>query len=476
MGVIVRTNALDQNKAALAKDLGTLTRLWKRIEVEAPRGDGIRLLYSDQDLLLRVLRDHLDASIDEVLVDTDAAYDKADQYMRAFLPRSKTRLLRYAERAPLFERFDVEHLVDQIFERRAALPSGGSIVIDRTEALTAIDVNSGKATKAATQAETALATNLEAAVEVARQLRLRDIGGLVVVDFIDMRNPRAQRQVEKELKEAMKQDRARFTVDRISSNGLLEINRQRIQQALDRRTQVPCPACEGTGRIPAPETLTQSLLRRIEARASIAPIRGVRLSLAPEVAEALRDGRAAEIAALERQFAMRLEIVPTRRLQRHEQEFEWLDRDKSDLGPAPAWTETALPEEARWTSLGAGFALERERETPRPEPARAGRREGREEVGRRRGGRGRKERAGGERQRERGAPRRERAAGAARGGRKKQEPALADQGKPPAERPRRRRGRRRRGGPPGPSGPSAPSDQPSAPSLESAPPRDEPQP
>jgi ribonuclease E len=460
----------------------------------AGRGRGTKLLYSDQDLLLRALRDHLDASMDEVLVDTDAAYEKAEQYMLAFLPRSKTRLLRYAERAPLFERFDIEHLIDQIFERRAALPSGGSIVIDRTEALTAIDVNSGKATKAATQAETALTTNLEAAVEVARELRLRDIGGLVVVDFIDMRNPRAQRKVEKELKEAMKADRARFTVGRISPNGLLEINRQRIQQALDRRTQIPCPSCEGTGRIPAPETLTQSLLRRIEARASVAPIRAVRLTLSPEVAEALRDGRAAEVAALERQFDMRIEIQAQRRLQRHEQEFEWFDRDKSDPGPAPFWTETSLPEESRWTSLGVVFAGEAR--------AAAGvrgadRDDSGEDRGERRGRGGSEGRRGGARRREGASHRREPEAGGARragrrggaaGGRNRDRdrererdrnrPRAADA---PVDRPadaelaaesaapagaagetaarprsRRRRGRRRRGGNGGPADPNPP--------------------
>ena len=351
-GFIVRTNALDQNKAALARDLATLVRLWNRIAEEATRpakrGEERRLLYDDQDLLLRALRDHLDASMDEILVDSDAAYDRAEQYMRAFLPRSKTVLRRYAERAPMFERFDVEHQIDRIFERTAHLPTGGYIVIDRTEALTAIDVNSGKATKAATQAETALTTNLEAAREVARQLRLRDIGGLVVVDFIDMRSPKSQRRLEKEMKDAMKDDRARFSVGRISPNGLLEINRQRIQQSLDRRAQAPCAHCEGSGRVPAEETVFQQILRRIEARAAVAPIRAVKLALHPEVAEAFRQSRKRDIAALERQFGLRVEIQPTRRVAEHAPEFEWVDRDRNDPGPHPPWTETALTEEVRW--------------------------------------------------------------------------------------------------------------------------------
>jgi ribonuclease E len=351
-GFIVRTNALDQNKAALARDLATLVRLWKRIEEEAvreaPRGREKRLLYNDQDLLLRALRDHLDASMDEILVDTDGAYEKAEQYMHAFLPRSKTQLLRYAERAPLFERFNVEQQIDRIFERTASLPTGGYVVIDRTEALTAIDVNSGKATRAATQAETALQTNLEAAREVARQLRLRDIGGLVVVDFIDMRAPKSQRRVEKELRDAMNDDRARFTVGRISPNGLLEINRQRIQQSLDRRAQSACAVCEGTGRVPSLETVFQQLLRRIEARAAVAPIRGVKLSLHPDVAEAFRASRKKDIGEVERQFDLRVEVIPTRRVAEHAQEFEWLDRGPGNPGPGPAWTATEVPEERRW--------------------------------------------------------------------------------------------------------------------------------
>ncbi|HEY0784216.1 MAG TPA: Rne/Rng family ribonuclease, partial [Thermoanaerobaculia bacterium] len=218
-GVIVRTNALDQNKTALSRDLLALLRLWKRVQAAAVEGKGSRLLYSDQDLIVQALRDHLDSSIEEVLVDDDAAHAKARSYMQAFMPRAKTRLVRYAERLPLFSRYDLEPQINRIYERRVELPSGGSIVIDATEARVAIDVNSGRSTRAATQEETALHTNLEAAAEVARQLRMRDLGGLVVVDFIDMRAAKSQRRVEKELRDAMKADKARSTVGRISPNG-----------------------------------------------------------------------------------------------------------------------------------------------------------------------------------------------------------------------------------------------------------------
>jgi len=207
------------------------------------------------------------------------------------------------------------------------LPSGGSIVIDGTEALTAIDVNSGRSTRAATQEETALHTNLEAATEVARQLWLRDIGGLVVVDFIDMRASKNQRRVEKAMKDAMKSDKARSSVGRISPNGLLEINRQRIQQALQVRTHRPCPTCAGTGRLASPEMVTLSLLRRIEARASSGLVQGVRISLHPELADAMQNSRRQELAELEREFDLRIEVIAAAGLHRPEEQIEWFKRE-----------------------------------------------------------------------------------------------------------------------------------------------------
>ena len=333
-GVIVRTNALDQNKTAIGRDLAALLRLWKKVQAAALDGKGSRLLYSDQDLIVQSLRDHLDSSIEEVLVDDDAAFNKAQAYIEAFLPRAKIRLERYEERLPLFSRFDLEPQIDRIYDRRVELPSGGSIVIDGTEALTAIDVNSGRSTRAATQEETALHTNLEAATEVARQLWLRDIGGLVVVDFIDMRASKNQRRVEKALKDAMKADKARSSVGRISPNGLLEINRQRIQQALQVRTHRPCPTCAGTGRLASPEMVTLNLLRRIEARAASGLVRGVRISLHPELADAMQNSRRQELAELEREFDIHIEVIAAAGLHRPEEQIEWFKRERPAAPPA----------------------------------------------------------------------------------------------------------------------------------------------
>lgn len=395
-GVILRTNALGQTKTTLTRDLTALLRLWKRVQSAAIQGKGTRLLYTDQDLILQALRDYLDASIAEVLVDDDEAFRKAEAYVQAFMPRSKTRLVRYSERLPLFSRYDLEPQIDRIYERRVELPSGGSIVIDATEALTAIDVNSGRSTRAATQEETALHTNLEAAAEVARQLRLRDIGGIVVVDFIDMRSAKSQRRIEKELKDALKEDKARTTVGRISANGLLEVNRQRIQQALQLRTHRPCPTCNGVGSLASEEMVSLSILRRIEARAATGSIQGARISLHPELADALQNHYRRELSALEEEFDIEIEIIAAPGLHRHEERIEWQKRERparsaKQAKPVPvileAW-DLALPEGEEDEDLD-----EVEDQEEKPEAA--------EEAGaekrrrRRRGGRKRNKKVGG---------------------------------------------------------------------------------
>lgn len=325
-GFIIRTNALDQTKATLTRDFNSLLRLWKSIQAEAKNGRGPRLLNSEHDILVRVLRDYLDAGITEVLIDSEEAYERAGEYVRSFMPRGKTKLIHYDERMPLFSKYDIETQIARVFERSVKLKSGGSIVIDRTEALIAIDVNSGKSNKAGTQEETALNTNLEAAEEIARQLRLRDIGGLIVVDFIDMRSSKSQARVEKTMRDAMKTDKARSTVGRISENGLLEINRQRLQQALTLRSHRLCPTCEGTGRIASPEMVGLNLLRKIEAKAAEGGFSRVRIQLHPELADAFQNGRRQEISRLERDFDMRVEVIASNRLHRPEQEIEWFAR------------------------------------------------------------------------------------------------------------------------------------------------------
>lgn len=330
-GVIVRTNALGQTKTALSRDMNALLRLWKRISRDARDSKGTKLLYSDQDIVLQGLRDYLDSSIQEVWVDEDTAHGRAEQYMRAFMPRSKTSLNRYTGRRPLFSVYDLEPQIENIFERRADLPSGGSIVIDPTEALTAIDVNSGRSKKGSSQEETAVSTNVEAAAEVGRQLRLRDIGGLIVVDFIDMRSPRNRRKVEKAMKDAMKADKARFSVGRISANGLLEINRQRIHQALQLRTHGDCPYCAGTGRVASPDLVALRLLRNIESHGAGGYMRGVQIALQPELADFVQNRHRQALANLATEFDLEIEISGRPHLEGREPDISWIARDLADV-------------------------------------------------------------------------------------------------------------------------------------------------
>ncbi len=352
-GVILRTNALDQPQKTLNRDLNALLRLWKKIRKESTTGRGTRLLYSDQDLIVQALRDSLDSSIEEVLVDDEEAFAKARGYMRTFMPRSGNRLVRYSERMPLFSRYQLEEQIDRIYQRKVELPSGGSIVIDGTEALTAIDVNSGRATRGGSQEETAFKTNLEAAREVARQLRMRDIGGLVVVDFIDMRSQKHRRAVEKTVRDAMKDDKARTSASRLSENGLLEINRQRLKKALQLRTHRPCPTCSGTGTIASPELVGLNILRRIETRAVTGQLGGVRVELHPELADALQNDWRQELAALEREFDIQVEIVAAGGLHRAEERVEWRQR--------PEGEETTDAPAVSAADLGDGLGRKKQR-------------------------------------------------------------------------------------------------------------------
>ncbi|MEO1088871.1 MAG: ribonuclease E/G, partial [Acidobacteriota bacterium] len=307
--------------------MNALLRLWKKVKTEANRGRGAKLVYSDQDLVMQALRDYLDASISEVVVDNDEVFAKAEAFMKAFMPRSKTQLVRYEDRLPLFSRYRLETQIDRIYERTAPLPSGGGIVIDLTEALTAIDVNSGRATKTTNHDESIYKINCEAAREVGRQLRLRDIGGLVVVDFIDMRLRKHQNRLERVMRDAMKRDNARHSVGRISPNGLLEINRQRIKQSLRLRTHRSCPTCVGAGTTPTPEFAALRLLSRIEARAASGLVQSVTLALHPEIADMVQNRYRVHLSAIEVDHGVSIEILAAGNLGLTEERIEWVQRE-----------------------------------------------------------------------------------------------------------------------------------------------------
>jgi len=325
-GCIVRTNATDQPRAILLRDAKVLVQLWRKIEAEYKRGTEPTLLYNDQDIVVQIMRDYFDSTIHEVLIDNKSCYERARAYVHATVPGGEDRIKCYEDRMPLFSRYNLEKQINQIYARQVSLPSGGFIAIDPTEALTAIDVNSARSTKRETQDLTAYHTNIEAAVEIARQLRMRDIGGLIVIDFIDMKSGKHQRDVERVMRNAMSRDKARNKVERISANGLLEINRQRISQALSQRTHLQCPTCGGRGFVPTIEAMGLSLIREIEARAIDGSIGGVVITLHPDIAQTFQNARRHDIAQLEEEFSIRIEILASRDMSRGENAIEWLTR------------------------------------------------------------------------------------------------------------------------------------------------------
>ncbi len=359
-GVIVRTNGLEQNQTMLNRDLNALLRLWKRVRDEAAKGKGPRLIYTDQDLIVQALRDFLDSKIAQVIVDDDSVHEKAESYMRAFMPRSKTQLIRYNERLPLFTKHRLEEQIERIYDRRAPLPSGGSIVIDGTEALTAIDVNSGRSTQRGDHEESILKVNLEAAKEVARQLRLRDIGGLVVVDFIDMRTRKNQSKVEKTMRDSMKIDKARYSVGKISPNGLLEINRQRIKQALQQRTHRSCPICHGIGSIASPEFAAAALLGKIEARVANGMIEKATVAAHPEVTDALQNCHRARLVALEQELDLEIEVISAANFSRTEERIDYKTREKAVAPKAQAAFSSSDLAESAGPAKGARLIMKGE--------------------------------------------------------------------------------------------------------------------
>ena len=267
MGLIVRTAGVGRNAEELQWDLDYLQQLWASIEKAAGERPAPFLIYQESNVIIRALRDYLRTDIGEILVDDAEIYQTANDFMIQVMPHNLKKLKRYEDPVPLFTRYQIESQIESAFQREVSLPSGGAIVIDHTEALLSIDVNSARATKGSDIEETALNTNLEAADEVARQLRLRDLGGLIVIDFIDMQPTRHQREVENRLRDALRVDRARVQIGRISRFGLLEMSRQRLRPSLGDSSQIVCPRCLGQGTVRGVESLALSILRIVEEEA-----------------------------------------------------------------------------------------------------------------------------------------------------------------------------------------------------------------
>jgi len=267
MGLILRTAGVNKTVDELKWDLAYLLQLWQAIETSSKQCLAPILIYQESNVIIRAIRDYLREDISEIIVDNPEIYRDASKFMQQIMPQHVNKVKLYQDKVPLFTRYQIESQIESAFQREVKLPSGGAIVLDHTEALLSIDINSARATKGVDIEETALNTNLEAVDEIARQLRLRDVGGLVVIDFIDMLSHKNQREVESRMKEALKMDRARVQVGRISRFGLLEMSRQRLRPSLGESSQIVCPRCSGQGAIRSVESLSLSILRLMEEEA-----------------------------------------------------------------------------------------------------------------------------------------------------------------------------------------------------------------
>ncbi|MEX2497873.1 MAG: Rne/Rng family ribonuclease, partial [Wenzhouxiangellaceae bacterium] len=267
MGLIVRTAGVGREVEDLQWDLNYLLQLWEAIKAAAGSRKAPFLIYQESNVIIRALRDHMREDIGEILIDSEQVFEDARDFLQQVMPHTLRKLKRYDDPTPLFSRFQIESKIESAFAREVRLPSGGAVVIDHTEALLSIDINSSRATKGADIEETALQTNLEAAEEIARQLRLRDLGGLVVIDFIDMTSREGQRDVENKLREAMRADKARVQIGRISRFGLLELSRQRLRPSLGESSHITCPRCDGYGSIRSIESMALAIIRLAEEEA-----------------------------------------------------------------------------------------------------------------------------------------------------------------------------------------------------------------
>jgi len=310
MSIIARTAGIGRSVEELQWDLNYLTQLWTAIDGASAMQPGAYLIYQEGSLVIRAIRDYFSSDIGEILIDTPDIHEQAVQFMNHVMPGNVARVKLYQDEIPLFTRFQIEHQIESAFAREVRLPSGGAIVIDHTEALVSVDVNSGRATRGSDIEQTALNTNLEAAEEVARQLRLRDLGGLVVIDFIDMESQRNQREVENALRDALHLDRARVQTGKISRFGLLELSRQRLRPSLGETNHIPCPRCHGTGHIRGIESTALHILRITQEDAMKENSAIIQVQLPVEVATFLLNEKRADIHKIEQRMGVEVVLIP----------------------------------------------------------------------------------------------------------------------------------------------------------------------
>jgi ribonuclease E len=346
MSLIARTAGIGRTAPELQWDLNYMLKLWTAIDGASKAGKGAFLIYQESSLVIRAIRDYFTSDVGEILIDTDDIYDQAQQFMAHVMPETAHKVKRYRDDAPLFSRFQIEHQIETAFSRTVNLPSGGAIVIDHTEALVSVDVNSARSTRGSDIEETATRTNLEAADEIARQMRLRDLGGLIVVDFIDMEESKNRREVETRLRDALRQDRARVQFSSISKFGLLELSRQRLRPALSEGSHITCPRCNGTGHIRDTESSALQILRMVQEESMKDNTAAVHVQVPVEVTSFLLNEKRTEITKIELKQRVTVLLVPNKALETPNYRLERLRHDDPRLENLQAsYTMIDEPEE-----------------------------------------------------------------------------------------------------------------------------------
>jgi len=384
MSIIARTAGIGRSAEELQWDLSYLMQLWGAIDGAAKGNTAPILIYLESSLVIRAIRDYFSPDIGEILIDTDDIADQATAFMSVVMPDNVQRVKRYQDDVPLFSRFQIEHQIETAYSRHVDLPSGGSIVIDHTEALVAIDVNSARSTRGADIEETATRTNLEAAEEAARQLRLRDLGGLIVIDFIDMEDSRNQRAVEQTLRDALHVDRARVQMGKISRFGLIELSRQRLRPALNEGSHITCPRCNGTGVIRDAESSALHVLRLLQEESMKENTAAVHAQVPVEVATFLLNEKRSDITKMEARLKVNLMLIPNKHIETPHHIIERLRHDDPrledvktsfDLLEAPptnlAWAPKELDTKIKPEALVKGVTPSQPAPAPTPRPVKS---------------------------------------------------------------------------------------------------------
>ncbi|MDP3583747.1 MAG: Rne/Rng family ribonuclease [Thiobacillus sp.] len=346
MSLIARTAGIGRTAEEFQWDLSYLLRIWEAIDGAAKTIRAPELIYLESNLITRAIRDHFSADIGEILIDTEDVYEQARAFMENVMPGNVNKVKLYHDDVPLFSRFQIEHQIESAYSRQVNLPAGGAIVIDHTEALVSVDVNSARATKGSDVEQTAYNTNLEAADEIARQMRLRDLGGLIVIDFIDMENPKHQREVENRLRDALHYDRARVQTGKISRFGLLEMSRQRLQPSLGETSYNPCPRCHGTGHIRGTESSALHILRILQEEAMKENTGALHVQLPVDVATFLLNEKRVDIHTLESRLKVNVVLIPNVHMETPHYTITRLRHDELNLSGAaePSYKMALVPE------------------------------------------------------------------------------------------------------------------------------------